>query len=42
MSEKRPKPEITGKDVEGLKKLTTELRKGAKYPEPKDNYMVLK
>ena len=42
MPKKRLPLEITEKDVEDLEKVTTELRKGAKYPEPKDNYLIMK
>lgn len=42
MPVKREPPEITEKDTEELRKITTELRKGVRYKEPGDNYTILK
>lgn len=43
MPEKRPLRKVTKQDVEELEKVTAGLRKREiKYPEPEDNYMVLK
>lgn len=42
MPRKRPPQEMTEKDTEEIKKMITELKKGAKYPEPGDNYLLLK
>lgn len=43
MPEKRPPPETTKQDKEELEKVIAGLKKREiKYPEPEDNYMVLK
>lgn len=39
---KREPQEITEKDAEELRKVTAELRKGVRYKEPGDNYLILK
>lgn len=42
MPKKRQPPEITEKDRQELKELAKALKKEARYPEPNDNYLILK
>lgn len=43
MPEKRPSRKVTQQDVEELEKVTAGLKKREiKYPEPEDNYLILK